>query len=481
MTISIRMISLLTGLALFGTVLSVQTAGAEIVTDGRDQTAVSITIYNSDLALVRDTRRLTLPKGEHVLAFKEISSRIRPATALIKGGSIDVIEQNFEFDLLTPKTLLNKYVGRFVTIARTNPATGEETRLKAKVLSTASGVVFQIGDTIETSLGGRLIYPDLPENLRETPTLTMLLDNSSSGSRDIELSYLTRGLSWRADYVAELNATEDRINLKGWVTLVNKSGARYEKAKLQLVAGEVNQARPERFRMRQKKATLMAAADSAPPKMKQESLLEYHLYTVQRPTTLKDKQSKQVALLQENDGVCQKKLVLNSASPGYFWRKSGLIFKKKSVDVFLMLKNDKASNFGLPKPAGVIRVYKKDSAGMAQFVGEDKIRHTPENETIELKLGRSFDVTADKRQLDFAYLSHDTSRVRIYESEYEIKLKNAKARAAVVDVKEYIPGEWKMLQQSSDHVKLSSSQVKWQVKVPAKGSVVLTYRVRVKQ
>ncbi len=460
--------------------LSVVPGFAETVTTSRDQTSVSLTIYNSDLALVRDARTIALSKGEQTLAFKEISSRIMPETALIKGSHLDVIEQNFEFDLLTPATLLNKYVGRTVTLARENEQTGEEKFVTATVLSAASGVVLKVGGRIETGISGRLIYPDVPANLREKPTLTMLVDSKKQGKRPFELSYLTRGLSWKADYVALLNADETRLDLKGWVTLTNKSGTGYNNAGLQLVAGDVNRVKQARPAAMFGERMMVKAASDAGTAVSEESLLEYHLYSVARPTTIKSNQSKQIALLNENDGTCDKRLVLKSGSSHFYWNKAGQIYKKKSVDVLLAFKNDKASGFGLPKPAGIVRVYKKDSRGFSQFVGEDRIGHTPENEEIELKLGQAFDVTADRRQVSFSVKKTGEKNLRIYESGYEIRLKNAKDREAEVRVVELLPGEWTILETSHRYSKDDASSVSWQIPVPAKGEAVLTFRVRAK-
>ncbi len=239
----------------------------------------------------------------------------------------------------------------------------------------------------------------MPDNLRDRPTLVMLLDNAGARQQEVELSYLTGGLSWRADYVAELNANDDRLDLSGWVTLSNTSGATYRNARLQLVAGDVNQVREEmhadRFRMAEK---AVMAAPAAP--MAEEALMEYHLYTLDRPTTIAENQTKQVALLAAAGVPARKELLLRGA--GYYYGSSyGDLGQKMKVGVFVEFDNKEASHLGMPLPKGVIRVYKKDAAGNAQFVGEDRIDHTPRNEKVRLKLGESFDVTADKKQTDF--------------------------------------------------------------------------------
>src|SRR5512135_2372537 len=215
----------------------------------QDQQGIAVTIYNENLALVKDQRRLQLPGGQGALAFRDVSALMRPETALLRSltspGKLAVVEQNFDFDLLTPEKLLEKYVGKNVSVIRTNPATGAETAEQAQVLAANQGVVLKIGDRIETGMPGRIVYPSVPDNLRDRPTLVMLLDNDGARQQDVELSYLTGGLAWKADYVAELNATDDKLDLSGWVTLTNTSGATYRNAKLQLVAGDVNQVQDE--------------------------------------------------------------------------------------------------------------------------------------------------------------------------------------------------------------------------------------------
>ena len=227
---------------------------AELVSTLADQQGVAVTIYNENLALVKDKRRITLQKGENSLAFREVSARMRPETAFLQSTSqkqpLTVLEQNFDFDLLTPKKLLEKYVGKKIGVVKTHPTTGEETVEEATVLSANNGVVIRIGDRIETGMsGGRLIFPDVPDNLRDRPTLVMNLLSESNLPQELELSYLTGGLGWQADYVAELSSAEDKLDLLGWVTLTNTSGTSYKNARLQLVAGDVHQVQPELRRM----------------------------------------------------------------------------------------------------------------------------------------------------------------------------------------------------------------------------------------
>jgi hypothetical protein len=316
----------------------------------------------------------------------------------------------------------------------------------------------------------------VPDTLRDKPTLVMSLVNPTAGEQNLELSYLTGGLSWRADYVAELNADDSTLDLNGWVTLKNQSGAAYPNAKLQLVAGDLNRVREEQPAPRAMVA-MAAKADNA-AEMRQESLFEYHLYTLQRPTTLADNQTKQVALMSATRVPVKKEFLLQGADY-YYSGQVGEIGQKLKVGVFVDFQN-KGEGLGIPLPKGVIRVYKQDSQGNALFVGEDRIDHTPKNETVRLKLGDAFDVTADKKQTAFQKLAGSGRYTYLFESAYEIVLKNAKPEAVSVTVREPMPGDWTMLSESHAHIKAASGTAEWKVVVPAEGQTTLTYRVRVR-
>lgn len=455
-------------------------AGEEIIVGAKEQQSVSVTIYNKNLALIKDRRSIVLPAGLHTLAFREVSAKIKPETALVNGGNLTVLEQNFEYDLLTPQSLLHKYVGREVTMNRLHPVTGEEQSVQAKVLSAGNGVVLQVGNRIETEVSGRLVYPDVPATLRDRPTLTMQVESGAAGGREVELSYLTGGLSWQADYVAELNATDDRLNLSGWVTLTNESGAVYPQARLQLVAGDVNVVQRELEPRTARMEAMAAGLAPAPKPMAEESMFEYHLYTLDRSTTIGEKQKKQVALLAADAVQCRKEFLFRGQNY-YFTTQVGEIGRKMKVGVFVEFANDKKAGLGQPLPGGVVRVYKKDGNGFLQFVGEDKVDHTPEKERVRLHLGDSFDVTADKVQSDFKKLKGATPTSYVFESEFAIQLKNAKKEPVAVKVQEPIPGTWEIVSESVKHVKEDAHTASWMVAVPPMESTILTYRVRVKE
>jgi len=456
-------------------------ASDEKKSDVSDQKEVAVTIYNQDLALVKDKRRVSLGKGFNRLAFREVSAQIRPETALMKSishpGGFFLIEQNFDFDLLTPQKLLEKYVGRKVGIIKTNPTTGAETYIDATVLSANNGIVLKVGDNIETGTPGRIVYKDVPENLRDRPTLVIDLNSGTADSQDVELSYLTGGLSWRADYVAELGAKDDTLDLSGWVTLTNQSGARYKDAKLQLVAGDVHRVQRE-MAMGGMVLEKAMAADNA-PRMKEESLFEYHLYTLDRPTTIAENQTKQVALLSAGNVSATKEFLLKG-NEYYYSSSYGDLGQKLKVGVFVEFMNKEESGLGMPLPKGTIRVYKKDASGNVQFVGEDEIDHTPKNEKVRLKLGDAFDVTADKKQTDFKKVAAAGKYNYIYESAYKVDIRNAKKEAVTVKVQEPMPGDWAIMSECLPHKKETSNTASWAVEVPAEGSASLEYRVRVR-
>lgn len=459
--------------AVFGT-MPLALLAQEVRSGLEDQTALAVTIYNENLALVRDQRQVTIETGEVDLAIRDVSAQIRPETALLTGldtnSNLQLIEQNFDFDLLTPESLLKKYIGESVRAVTVNPATGNETVENATVLATNQGVVLQFPFRIETQFPGRLIFDNVPANLRDRPTLVLKLANDNPEPQEIQLSYLTPGLSWRADYVAGLSDDETEIDLNGWVTLTNSSGTSYPSASLQLVAGDVQQVEQVLPKMRSTVVLEMAAAPAA---MEQEALFDYHLYTLQRPTTIANQQTKQVALMTADDVPVSKQYRVKGQGQLLGGRSNAAV--KQDVGVFIEFKNTARSNLGIPLPAGIVRVYKNDSAGRVQFIGEDRVDHTPKDEDIELKLGNAFDVTAERVQTSFRKVANLGQYNFSAEIEQKITLKNAKSESVEVVIQELIPGDWEIKTESSAHTKLSSGQVEWRVKVPAEGSYEHNY------
>ncbi len=445
----------------------------DVVSVATDRETTAITVYNDDLALVKERRKVQLPAGLTRLSLREVSGQMRPETALLKavtGSPITLIEQNFDFDLLTPGKLLEKYVGRDVTVLRSHPTTGEERAERARVLSANSGTVLRFADRIETGVPGRIVFDSVPGNLRDRPTLSVLLEGSG-GSQSLELSYLTSGLSWKADYVANLSPDGQSMDLSGWVTLTNRSGAGYADAALQLVAGTVNRVRPPQPMMAYAMPAPAPAAKRAD--VAQESLMDYHLYSFERPTSIEENQTKQLALLSVGAIPVRREYLL-SGSEYYYRDRYGQIGQKLKPAVFVELEN-KGGQLGKPLPGGIVRVYAKDSKGAAQFVGEDRIEHTAKNEKVKLKLGEAFDITAERKQTSFKKLGDTTA-----EAAFRIEIRNAKDEAVTVRVQEPLPGDWEIVQETHPHTKESARIAAWNIPVPTGGTTVLEYTARVR-
>jgi len=442
-----------------------------------DQTGIAITIYNVNLGLVKDTRQLKIPKGSSELRFMDVASQIIPTSVHIKSlmnsDSLSVIEQNYEYDLLNPQRLLDKYVGKDVKLYQKNPYTEREEIVTATLLSNNGGPIFRINDEITFGHPGRIIFPGVPENLISKPTLVWLLENSLSSMQKVEASYLTSGITWRADYVVTLNDKDDKADLSGWVTIDNKSGATYKDAKLKLVAGDVNRVKDEQ----EYKYKMMRAAEAAAAPARQfveESFFEYHIYSLERLSTIKDNQTKQISLVSADSIPLKKELVFKGANYYYTSRYGDPITNQK-VNVFVEIQNRKDHNLGMPLPKGTVRVYKHDSEGSLQFVGEDSIDHTPKDEKIRIKLGDAFDVAATRKQIDWKKIASDT-----YEASFEISLRNHKKEDIVVKVTEPIPGDWTMLNSSHEYAKAAAFTAEFNIPVPKGKEVKLTYRVRMR-
>ena len=449
---------------------------AERVNRAEDREDVAVAIYNDSLALIKETRRIDFDHGVNDIALRDVSARMRPETAALRaisGPPLRLIEQNFDFDLLTPQTLLDKYVGQTVGVIRTNPATGVETRESAQVLATNSGTVLKFADRIETGVPGRLTFPGVPGNLRDRPTLVVKLESATFGPQVVELSYLSGGLSWKADYVAELAADETKMDLAGWVTLTNQSGTAYENAKLQLVAGDVNRMQEDFARQPMVKAM---AAPSPMREMAREEVFDYHLYTLGQPTTIRDNQTKQVALLSAALVPVRKEYLL-AGQAWYYQSQASDLGQKQKIAVFLEFENA-GGDLGKPLPKGVVRVYKKDSKGNAIFIGEDGIDHTAKNDKVRLKMGNAFDVNANRKQTNYKLIAGRPNP--IVETAWRIEFNNAKDQPVTVKVVEPMPGDWEIASESQEHVKGDAHSAVWQVAVPAGGKAALEYAVRVR-
>ncbi|MBI5374027.1 MAG: DUF4139 domain-containing protein [Candidatus Schekmanbacteria bacterium] len=448
-----------------------------ITCEDETQTGIALTVYNNNLGLVKDQRSMSIPKGIGEIRFMDVAADIIPASvsikSIVKPDSLNILEQNYEYDLLSPGKLLDKFVGKEIKLYQKNPYTEREEVVTATLLANNEKPVFQIGNEITFNHPGRIIFPSVPENLISKPTLVWLAENNLRDEQKVEVSYLTEGINWQSDYVLILNEKDDAADLSGWVTIDNKSGTTYKNAKLKLVAGDVNKV--ER-KVRRKGAVFMAAdIAEAAPQFKEEGFFEYHIYTLQRPATVKDNQTKQINLITAEGIKVKKEFRFSSNNYNYFDSDPGFGGEQK-VKVFIEIANRKENNLGIPLPKGIIRTYKGDTEGSLQFIGEDSINHTPENEKITIKIGEAFDVVGERKQTDWRKLANDT-----YESAYEITLRNHKKEDITVKVTEPIPGDWTIILSSHEYKKPDASTAEFNINVPNDGEAKLIYRVRVRQ
>jgi hypothetical protein len=461
-------------ITLISVLFSIQIGHAAPLTSTlKDQQNVSVTIYNSNVGLVKDIRLIDFKPGVHELKFMDVAAKIDPTTvhikSLINGSSLNVLEQNYEYDLLSPQKLLEKFVGQKVQLATINPDTKKEEIVEATLLSTQGGNIYQIGDKIHIGHYGRVLLSKIPENLIPKPTLVWMLENRLSKPQKLEASYLTSAINWKADYVAVLNKMDTMTDLTGWVTITNQSGATYQNALLKLVAGDIHRVQGD---MRIEYAGARAAAKEASPQFKEESFFEYHLYTLDRRTTIKDNQTKQMTLLDANQ-VPLKKLFIFGGSSQYYYYQMNQGSQKQKVGVFLELENTKKNNLGIPLPKGTMRVYKEDKDGSLQFIGEDRIDHTPKDEKFKIKIGEAFDVVGERIQTDYKRLGSN-----LFEVAFEVSLRNHKKEDIKVWVEEPIPGDWEMLSRTHPYEKLSAHLIRFEVPVARDKEEKVKYRIR---
>ena len=448
-------------------------AAAPVSVTRDDQREVMVTIYNGNLGLVKDLREARLPAGQSEVQFMDVAAQIDPTTVHLKSLTdalgLKILEQNYEYDLLTSQKLMEKYVGKKVRLYQS-----DGTYHEATLLST-NGPVFEINGQIHMGQYGRLVLPSLPENLVSKPTLVWLLRNQAARPQRVEASYLTGGITWKADYVMVVNAADKLADLTGWVTIDNKSGATYGNAALKLVAGDVNRAQDARRDQRMLELAAKAASPAAASRdFVSEGFFEYHLYTLDGRTTIKDNQTKQLSLMAANDVPVRKELIYYGA-PDYYRNAYGVPVSNQKIAVYFEVKNSKENRLGLPLPKGKIRVYKADASGSQQFVGEDWIDHTPKDESVKIKMGNAFDLVGERTQKDFKKIGGN-----LYEIEWEIALRNHKSEPQTVTVIEPVPGDWHVLTSSHTYEKIEAHTLKYQIPVPREGSTKLTYRVRVR-
>ena len=444
----------------------------------KDQSELAVTVYNSNIALVRDVRNLTLPLGSFRLKFMDIAATVNPATvhfrSLTEPEKLSVIEQNYEYDLLEPAKLLHKYVGKEVTLTRSYVENGttKHEEIKATLLADNNGPVWKIGNDIVTGMYAESYrFPEVPPNLYDRPTLLMSLDNTGARKQQIEASYLATNLSWNSDYVLTVARDDKVADLDGWVTLTNNSGTAFHNARLQLVAGELNRVAPVAPMASRAEALNAMVAKQA--QFQQENFSEYHLYSLGRKTSVEDKETKQISLLQGSGVPVEKIYVVDGQNFYYHNQYNPGSPQKDPVMVFYKFKNEEKSGLGMPLPAGNVRVYQKDSKGGVLFIGEDHIDHTPKDENVTVHIGNAFDVVAERKQTDYKKIASN-----VWEMEFEITLRNHKDTPIIVEVNEPIGGDWEMLSSTYKYTKTAAWAAQFHVPVAKDGTSVLKYRIR---
>ena len=428
---------------------------------------VAVTIYNDDRALIQDRRDLTLPAGRSKQEFPDVSAQIRPETVTLNGQGLEVVEQNFNFDLLTPAALMQKAVGEIVTIVRINPATGAETRERARILAANGGVVMQIGDRIEVlrddGIPARVIFDRVPEQLRARPTLSITLDAAKAGRQPVTLNYLSTGLGWAADYVALFDEANGKIDVQGWITLTNNSGTPYINARTLLVAGQVhsdNNNRYDRYAPPPPPGGLVRAGTET---ANRERLGGFYLYPLPARTTIADKQTKQVSFLDVHGAP---------AARGYEFRNGWLSSSEEPLSASSVLRFSSARGAGLGDalPAGTVRVYQRDARGNPQFVGEHRIGHTPMGSDLSLATGEAFDVKVR---------STVEERTKVNDSRWKTRMRytltNAGPKPVTVDlVQDGLWGDTRIADESLKSDRPTADTARWHVAVPANGEATVT-------
>jgi len=435
--------------------------------------SIEITVYNQGIGLVKDRRKITLARGRQTLRFEDVAAKINPTTVHFKcldnPEAVQILEQNYQFDLVSREKLLEKYLGREIEIVRYD-RDGKIVEVQQAVLLGQRGgrpSVVRVGQEIVLDPQGTVKLPALPEGLIIKPTLVWDISSQIVGKPLCEVSYITEGLTWEADYVAVVNQDDTQLDLSGWVTLTNTSGVSYKNAKLKLIAGAVHRVQPIVYRADKARRAGMAVPEAEG--FEERAFFEYHLYTLQRPTTIRDNETKQVSLLSA-DGVKAKKIYILEGP-------ATRTTEKENIAVKIEFKNSKDQGLGLALPQGTVRVYKADQEQSLQFVGEDRIEHTPRDEVVRLLLGSAFDLKADHKVLKVQRIAPNITQYDV-----EISLRNHKDDQAVeIVVNEKLWGDWQVLNASQEYRQKDARTLEFVVSVPANGQAKVSYRVQVKR
>ena len=444
---------------------------------------VDLTVYNQNIALVKDKRTLALKAGTNQVRITDVASEIDPTsvqfTSLTDAAGTSVIEQNYAYDIVGSQKILQKYLDQNVSLV-----TEDGSQYSGKLLSGADDIILQGADGQVTSVKAARVrdlkFPELPGGLITQPTLIWLVNASRDGNQDAQVTYLTKGINWKANYVAVIDANDAAMDLNGWVTIDNQSGATYTDARLKLVAGDVRQVSPQPAAAYALDAARAPAPTEAPAQFTQQSFFEYHLYTLQRPATIQNRETKQIEFTHAANVPVSKIYVYNGASGLRFsgYQNSDSNYGKTSdtkVAVMIEFQNSEKNGLGIPLPNGTLRVYKADSDGGNQFIGEDSIDHTARDETIRLNIGNAFDVVGERKQTNFNKIND-----RTIEESYQIKVRNHKTEAVVVRVVEplFRWSNWQITQTNQDYTKLDSQTIEYSVKIGPDAEGTVNYTVR---
>lgn len=454
-----------------------------IVSDPESQEGVSLTIYNQGFAVVREIRPISLQSGMNMVRIEGVAAQIDPTSISIQSlnhrGSLSVREQNYQYDLIGTNSVLDKAVGQRIRLIRETQS-GTQIEMGTLLSQPSQGRIVQLDDgRVLVNPSGTIELMSMPEGLLSRPSLLWHLNSGRAGSHDTEVSYMTNGVNWSADYVAVINEDETEVNMTGWVTLTNQSGATYRNASLQLLAGDVRRVQDYARPMAQyDRMGIGEVAAAPPPPFQEESFFEYHLYTLDGSTTIAERETKQMELLGASGVGVERRLIFDGSGSYFpFYRASrpgsGGATNEMSAAIVLEMENSEDNSMGMPLPKGKVRVYKKDRHGNLQFLGEDLINHTPRNETIRLYIGDAFDVVGTRRQTDDRRISSCVA-----ERSFEVEVRNRKETSVDVDVVERLYGDWTILRESHQYQELDARTIEFPVQLAPDETAKVTYTAR---
>jgi hypothetical protein len=438
-----------------------------IFSQSNEQKSVSVTVYNQNLGVVKDLRRVDLSSGRSIINITDVAQQIDPTSVHIKLDG-EVLEQNYQYDLVSLDKILRKFINQNIRLVSETNETVE-----GKLLSAIGGQI-----VLERSEGGLVMLPNvnkyrfsvdyLPEGLITQPTLVWDVNSNSSGKQDVEISYQTKGMNWHAEYVAVLNEDDTALDLNSWVSVDNNSGATYRNAKLKLVAGDINLIQDYQIRGGLENIYAMDKSTVSEQQFQEKEFFEYHIYDLQRQTTIANNETKQISLFEASNVSANKKFFYGSISNRWYWNQSG----QKKIAVIVEFENSEEYGLGVPMPKGKVRVYKSDGESL-EFVGEDLVDHTPRNEKVKLKIGDAFDVLAEEVQTENTQISS-----KVWEQEFEITFKNRKKEDIEIEVERNLGSNWEILKSSLEYKKKDAFRITFNVPVKADSEAKLTFRVR---